>query len=254
MTRRNDKRNQRRNRKEDNASSIAASVLFGAIMHKLFGDTLGEKKEETKMKDIVDKPFHGVRKVADNHLECGVILPTDGTAVEIPTPEGFQVFISEDGKPMIRKKAEAKTSHECFGEDDDDEYEEPSTYDEIAEEMYFNKPMFFSTGMDTKSITCRSRELARQPDNCTSEAQVKRLIAYGKLLNIAKYLNKGWTPDYRGEAPKWYIIKNTDNGFSVGSCIHYQYGIIEFHTMADASKAIELMGEESLNDLFNTNY
>lgn len=210
MTRRNDKRNQRRNRKEDNASSIAASVLFGAIMHKIFGDSLGEKKEETKMKDIVDEPFHGVRKVSDNHLECGVILPSDGTAVEIPTPEGYQVFISEDGKPMIRKVVEGDAE----------------------------------------------------------EAQSKKLRAFCKLLDITKQLNDGWEPDFDDAEQDKYFIYYQGGGYSFkdGEEKNLNFGIYSlvdepfypsgayFKTEKLARKAIDIMGEESLTDLFINNY
>ena len=90
-------------------------------------------------------------------------------------------------------------------------------------------------------------------DNCTSFAQAKRLAAFNKLQNIAKYLNKGWNPDFPG-SNNYTICKNYACGYSLIGNRKCQAGAIYFRTKDLANEAIRLMGEESLNDLFSTDW
>ena len=106
MTRRNDKRNNRRNRQRNNTPELPpfAQMLFGAIVGKgvdMISEALMKKAEEK----TEDKPHTGIRQ-SGNLLESSCIINGDGSATEIPIPDGYQIFISEDGKPMIRKKIE----------------------------------------------------------------------------------------------------------------------------------------------------
>lgn len=87
--------------------------------------------------------------------------------------------------------------------------------------------------------------------NCTSAAQAKRLAAFNKLQNIAKYLNEGWEPDFRSPEKKWCIVKD-----GASFSIQYNQAIndasVYFKNEDLAKEAIRLMGKESLNDLFST--
>lgn len=220
MTRnRNNKRNQRRvrNHKSEETAHQAASMLMGAIMHKAFETVFGKEKKETE-----DKPFNGIRKVSDTHIDCGVCGPTDGTAKEIPIPEGFEVFISEDGKPMIHKKVKITN-----------EEGKPITYEDIAKKLFEDK---------YDDLNC-----------CVSEAQVKRLAALNKLQNIAIYLNDGWHPKFKGLEDPFVIVKTVDDEFMIAQNKLSQSGAVYFKTKDLANEAIRIMGKESLADLFNTN-
>ena len=103
MTRRNNKRNKRRNHQRNNNSELNqfAQMLLGALLGKGAGmitEALMKKAEEK----TEDKPHTGIRQ-SGNLLESSCIINGDGSATEIPIPDGYQIFISEDGKPMIRK-------------------------------------------------------------------------------------------------------------------------------------------------------
>lgn len=189
-------------------------------------------------------------------------IPTDGTAVELPIPDNLQVFISEDGKPMIRKKiegAEKKTPDAAEGK--------PITYDDISKELFLNKKQFFILGKDIESVIAHD-ENYDDLDNCTSEAQAKRMAAFNKLQNIAKYLNQGWKPNFDDTLQeKFYIawtgdVPETDFPADLLKCYEvctkvdepiYE-SLIYFKTDKLAYEAIRLMGEESLKDLFSTDW
>ena len=89
--------------------------------------------------------------------------------------------------------------------------------------------------------------------NCASEAQAKRIVAFNKLQNIAKYLNEGWKPDFPGSI-KYTICKNHTGTYSHIGNNKYQAGAIYFRTEDLVYEAIRLMGKKSLNDLFSTDW
>lgn len=257
MTRRNNKRNARRERNhntnskhsEEQAANIAASMAIGALIGKMFGTLpeplrqVQEKFESIKHTD--DKPFSGIRKVSNNHLETGVIVPADGSAAEIKIPDNLEVFISEDGKPMIRKKVEGETKIKKVTTSP------KLTYQKIAEELFCHD-----------FIDIYGNELYPDNDyskydaaNCTSEQQAKRLLAFNKLQSIAKYLNKGWKPDFCCSSKKYFIWEcGTTGKYTVGYNTNFNEGSVYFKTEDLAKQAIDIMGEQSLADLFNTNW
>lgn len=196
-----------------------------------------------------DKPFNGIRKVSDNHIDTGVIIPADGSAVEMQIPEGLEIFISDDGKAMIRKKVED-------GEETPKVEQEgnPITYDAIAKKLFFNKNTFFPDGYEVMQF-CPDEKQYLDNDNCVTEAQAKRCFAFNKLQNIAKYLNKGWMPNFDDVTNKYHISKCEPTGnYYVTHNINFNEGNVYFKTKKLAEQAIKIMGKESLEDLFNINW
>ena len=262
MTRRNNKRNNRRNRQLNNNSELNpfAQMLMGALLGKgaeMITEALMKKAEEK----TEDKPHTGIRQ-SGNLLESSCIINGDGSATEIPIPDGYQIFISEDGKPMIRKKIEGdekKTPYvkEC----------KPITYDDICRELFLNKDAWF-LNHDTIDSWVQTLSNFRDLDNCTSKAQAKRMIAFNKLQNIAKYLNDGWKPNfddilqekfyisYVGDEPESDLLVDLLKSDQVYCKVDepvYESSIY-FKTEKLACEAIRLMGKESLNDLFSTDW
>ena len=250
MTRRNDKRNNRRNSRQRNNNSELnpfAQMLLGAFLGKgaeMIAETLKKKAEE----ETEDEPHTGIRQ-SDNILESSCIINGDGSATEIPIPDGFQIFISEDGKPMIRKKIEGD---EKKNKTPDAAENVAITYDDISKKLFLNKKIFFVLGKYIGSGTAYD-ENYDDSDNCTSEAQAKRMAAFNKLQNIAKYLNGDWKPVFDGSKQNWDISKNSDTFIA----IHTRYlnkASVYFKSEDLAYEAIRLMGEKSLNDLFSTDW
>lgn len=248
MTRRNDKRNNRRNRQRNNNSELNpfAQILLGAILGKgagMIADTLMKKAEEK----TEDKPHTGIRQ-SGNLLESSCIINGDGSATEIPIPDGFQVFISEDGKPMIRKKIEGdekKTPDAAEGK--------PITYDDICKDLFYNKDTYYLDNDNKVSSWAMTSSNYKDFDNCTSIAQAKRMVAFNKLQNIAKYLNGNWKPIFRSRVQNWSIHKECDKYVALWSDTTENPSVY-FKSEEAAKEAIRLMGEESLNDLFSTDW
>lgn len=250
MTRRNDKRNYRRNRQRNNNSEVSpfAQMILGAILSKgagMIANALMDKAGENENEQPKDIPYEGTRKVG-NHVESSVIVKNDGTATEIPVPDGYEVFISEEGKPMIRKKLGLmeKAPDAADGS--------PVTYDDICKKLFLDKKIFFAVEKRIGSVKGDNRN-CNDFDNCTSVAQTKRMVAFNKLQNIAKYLNGDWKPDFDIDDEKWNINKECGTFIEMYTRTLNKAGVY-FKSQELTKEAIRLMGEESLNDLFSTDW
>lgn len=254
MTRRNDKRNNRRNRQRNNNPELPefAQMLFGARFGKVL-DMIANKMSENAEEETPDIHAEGISNQDVTNINNGkasltkCTIPTDGTAVELPVPDNLQVFISEDGKPMVRKKIEGDEKKTL-----DDKEVKPITYDDVIKELYFDKTAYWINSDNISSAKVGERGY-NDINNCTTTAQAKRMIAYNKLMNIAKYLNGDWKPDFDGDHKNWNIIK-TSNTFIAMNTTALNKASVYFKSEDLVLEAIRLMGEESLNDLFSTDW
>lgn len=253
MTRRNDKRNNRRNRQRNNQPELSpfAQMLFGAILGKgaeMIANKMKEKDENTSSihtEGITDKDIQNINE--GNTSLSKLFIPNDGTAVEFPIPENLKFFFDEEGKLMVCKK-HAQNDHP----QNEETQEKPITYDDICKELFQEKKTYW---LGNKKINYFYPDGVNFNDinNCTSEAQVKRLAAFNKLQNIAKYLNGDWMPDFDGDQENWNIGKEGDT-FLAMYTRYVNKASVYFKSKDIALEAIRLMGEESLNDLFSTDW
>lgn len=254
MTRRNDKRNNRRNRQRNNTPELPpfAQMLFGAIVSKgvdmianKMAEIADEKTPDIHAEGISNQDVTNVNNGKASLTKC--TIPTDGTAVELPIPDNLQVFINEDGKPMICKKIEGDENPTGAGEGN------PITYNDICKELFLHKKIYWINCGGTKSDTADVSNY-NDFDNCTSIAQAKRLLAFNKLMNIAKYLNKGWKPNFTDGTQNWFIAEDYFGKYKTKFTYSGNYGIVFFKSKCLVNEAIRLMGEDSLNDLFSTDW
>ena len=253
MTRRNDKRNNRRNRQRNNQPELSsfAQMLFGAILGKgaeMIANKMKEKDENTPSihtEGITDKDIQNINE--GNASLSKLYIPNDGTAIEFPTPENLEFFFDEEGKLMVRKK-HAQNDHP----QNEETQEKPITYDDVLKELYLGKTAYW---VYDKSIESGKQSSYNFEDavNCTSVAQAKRMVAFNKLQNIAKYLNGDWKPDFDGNHENWSITKTGDD-FLATYTRNVNKANVYFKSRDLTFEAIHLMGEDSLNDLFSTGW
>ena len=253
MTRRNDKRNNRRNRQRNNQPELSpfAQMLFGAILGKgaeMIANKMKEKDENTPSihtEGITDKDIQNINE--GNASLSKLYIPNDGTAIEFPTPENLEFFFDEEGKLMVRKK-HAQNDHP----QNEETQEKPITYGDVLKELYLGKTAYW---IYDKSIESGKQSSYNFEDavNCTSVAQAKRMVAFNKLQNIAKYLNGDWKPDFDGNHENWSITKTGDD-FLATYTRNVNKANVYFKSRDLTFEAIRLMGEDSLNDLFSTDW
>lgn len=253
MTRRNDKRNNRRNRQRNNQPELSpfAQMLFGAILGKgaeMIANKMKEKDENTSSihtEGITDKDIQNINE--GNASLSKLFIPNDGTAVEFPIPENLKFFFDEEGKLMVCKK-HAQNDHP----QNEETQKKSITYDDILKELYLDK---IASWIGRTKIYTSTIGVVNYNDqnNCTTEAQAKRLLAFNKLMNIAKYLNGDWMPDFDGNNKNWFI--RIENGKYVARFFKwFNNGSVYFKSEEAANRAILLMGENSLNNLFSTDW
>lgn len=253
MTRRNDKRNNRRNSRQRNNNPELppfAQMLFGAIVGKGV-DMIAKKMAEQETPDIHAEGISNQDVTNINNGKASLTkctIPTDGTAVELPIPDNLQVFISEDGKPMIRKKIEGDEKPTNAAEGN------PITYDDICKELFLDKNAYWTSSQNEISQEVQKLSHYKDAVNCTTPAQAKRYAAFNKLQNIAKYLNDGWKPNFRDAKQNWFIAEQYFGEYQAKFTYSGNYGIVYFKSKGLVNEAIRLMGEDSLNDLFSTDW
>lgn len=252
MTRRNDKRNNRRNRQRNNGNNEAskfASMLMGAIMGKAFDEVFGKKDDGDSsgihIEGISNQDINNINIVKATLSKLRI--PADGSAVEYPIPDNLQFFFDEEGKLMVRKKIEGDNKATGAVED------EPFTYDDICKKMFLGKRIFFINGKGIE-FTKAHDENYDDVDNSTSFAQARRMAAFNKLQNIAKYLNNGWQPNFTDARQNWYISKKLNGEYKAMFSYSDNFGVVFFKSECLVNEAIRLMGEDYLNDLFSTDW
>ena len=244
MTRRNNKRNNRHNRQRNNKTEFSpfAQMIIGALLGK--GAEMIAEKMAKEAKKTPDIHTEGINNEDINNINNGnatlskLRIPADGSAVEYPIPDGLTFFFNEEGKLMVQKAPGDKNG-------------EPITYDDICKKLFFNKTAYWVRSKNIEEGVIR--DSYNDIDNCASMVQAKRVAAFNKLQNIAKYLNKGWKPNFCIGDKKWGIIKEGE-GFSPKYIRMINDANIYFRDKDLANEAIRLMGEDSLNDLFSTDW
>lgn len=254
MTRRNEKRNNRRNRQRNNTPELPpfAQMLFGAIVGKGV-DMIAKKMAEISEEETPDIHAEGISNQDVTNINNGkatlskLRIPADGSAVEYPIPDNLQFFFDEEGKLMVRQKIEGEENPTDAGEG------KPITYDDILKELYLNKTAYWLCDKNN-ILEGKQNDLSYEDSvNCTTRAQVKRCAAFNKLQNIAKYLNKGWKPKFGCDNENWAIVKD-EEGLVPRYNMRTNDGSVYFKNADLVNEAIRLMGEESLNDLFSTDW
>ena len=147
---------------------------------------------------------------------------------------------------MVRQKTEHETTP-------DNKEGNPITYDDILKKFYLDKTAYWAC--DEDDIREGKQGLVNYKDsvNCTTPSQAKRCNAFNKLQNIAKYLNDGWKPKFGWDNENWAIVKDRES-FTPRYNQYTNDGSVYFKSKELTNEAIRLMGEESLNDLFSTDW
>lgn len=246
MTRRNDKRNNRRNRQRNNTPELPqfAQMLFGAIVGKGV-DMVAKKMTEIAEEETPDIHAEGISNQDVTNINNGkatlskLRIPADGSAVEYPIPDGLTFFFNEEGKLMVQKSPSDKNGN-------------PITYDDICKKLFLKKRTYW-LGNKKINYLYSDEYNCNDLNNCTSIAQAKHVAAFIKLQNIAKYLNGDWKPNFDRDDEKWNINKDGDTFIEMYTRTLNKASVY-FKSQELTKEAIRLMGEDSLNDLFSTDW
>lgn len=159
--------------------------------------------------------------------------------LKIEVPEGYEI----DRDKSTFEKIVFKSKEEL-------------TYEEISEKLFKNSGVYISPSGMINSITPNSIGVS-DATNCTSKKQAKKLLAINKLMNVARYLNGEWKPNWANkDGEKFYIGDNGIRGFQIFGCWSRTGGVAEvyFKSAAYAEKAINILGEETIRLALSTDW
>lgn len=153
--------------------------------------------------------------------------------LKIEAPEGYEIDWDNSSMDTIRFKPIKKKI----------------TYQDVKEKLFpDSKPMFYlgKEGgiIQTFSIKHHSRELLVS----TSQQQLQQIRALNKLMNVAKYLNGYWEPDFTNtNFHKFYISYDSDKKkLTIWFKQYMNDGSVYFKSEELALQAIEILGEEEV--------
>ena len=150
--------------------------------------------------------------------------------IKITVPEGYEIDKENSTFECIKFKKKGLT------------------YNDVAEKLFKNKKTYFLGTMSNIGDYTPEGHGVYLPNQAPSKKQLQRLLAINKLMNVAKYLNDGWKPDWKDPLKsKWYIIwDNCSNKFEMGYRNSYVGELVYFKTPDLALQAIEILGEEEI--------
>ena len=130
------------------------------------------------------------------------------------------------------------------------------TYEDVAKELFEENEGFYIDEIgnieDMNGAGCRYSDLV----NCTSRRQAEKLLAINKLMNVAKYLNGDWQPNWNNANEcKWFIyFSNVRGVLDIDYICSKLQQFIYFKSKDLTLQAIEILGKETIKLALCTDY
>jgi hypothetical protein len=130
------------------------------------------------------------------------------------------------------------------------------TVDNIYRELFYDNRCYYLDSCGGVQHWDKGYGSYNSFNNCTSEKQAKKLLAINQLMNVAKYLNGDWKPDWDNDtAFKYTIVYNADKGnLEIKTYTFICVNAIYFKTKELAQRAIEILGEETIKLALSTDW
>lgn len=150
--------------------------------------------------------------------------------LKIEAPEGYEVDWDNSSNNVIRFKPIKKKI----------------TYQDVKAELFEDTKKCY---IESAGNIYSSRTIRFSGENvilATSKNQIEQLLALNKLMNVAKYLNGDWEPDWHNSREtKWCLFFDHDKkNIQVRSWYIINHGCVYFKSSKLALQAIEILGEE----------
>lgn len=149
----------------------------------------------------------------------------------------------------------------CELKQDDNNYtivekEKKLTYKGVARKLFSRRAYYIYSNSTINACNGIVDENICDGTNCTSQKQAEKLLAINKLMNVAKYLNGDWQPNWNDVNDyKWFIYFSNEYKTLNTDCVHsMQQHFIYFKSEELARQAIEILGEEIIKLALCTDY
>ena len=128
------------------------------------------------------------------------------------------------------------------------------TYKDIEKELFEEKVSHYITNYGKIDYICL-HDVKNNFNHCTSRKQAEKLLAINKLMNVAKYLNGDWKPDWDNPCEdKYHIYINKNEKIEICSNIISNSLSVYFKTKELVKQAIEILGEDEIKLALSTDW
>ena len=128
-------------------------------------------------------------------------------------------------------------------------------YNDIAKELFANNRTYYISMFGGIKNINKAEGSCAEENNCTSEKQAQKLLAINKLMNVAKYLNGDWKPDWEEHNGEFkYYIQLYHKLLNISYTTHYNGSFVYFKSEELAKQAIEILGEETIKLALSTDW
>lgn len=149
--------------------------------------------------------------------------------LKIVPPEGYEIDWDNSSMNTIRFKPIKKKI----------------TYKDVKEKLFSDKEHYVEySGTINSSKTTRYH--GENIIIATSIQQIEQLLALNKLMNVAKYLNGDWEPDWNDEYENKFYIYCLFGELSICQKQRANHGCVAFESRELALQAIEILGEKEI--------
>lgn len=118
------------------------------------------------------------------------------------------------------------------------------TYKDICRELFLNKPSWRLTGSGITN--CTLGNIIYPSSMGTSHKQLEQLLALNKLMNVAKYLNGDWEPNWNDEFEDKIYFYYSSGKLNICAKRYSNFGCVCFKTIDLAHQAVEILGKEEV--------
>lgn len=162
--------------------------------------------------------------------------------VKIQVPEGYEIDKENSTFECVKFKPIKKDL----------------TYEDVAKELFeYKYCVFYDSRGRIYETPCLDSDCCLQPNKFKSIKQAEKLLAINKLMNVAKYLNCDWKPDWNdGGGTKYFlgIKEHFCRAIYIDFTCNYNFSIVYFKTRELAQQAIDILGEETIRLALSTDW
>ena len=96
-----------------------------------------------------------------------------------------------------------------------------------------------------------SKKFPKSSSVSVNAKHLSKHLTIRQLLEVADYLNGDWKPDWNDMNQVKYVISyNVNKKIFIEGCYYTNYSIVCFSSIENAKKAIEIIGEKNLLNLY----
>lgn len=150
--------------------------------------------------------------------------------IEVKIPDGYIFDKDNSTENVIRFKPNKKKI----------------TYQDVKDELFADTKKCY---LECAGDICSSRTIKYCNTNtimAISKNQIEQLLALNKLMNVAKYLNGDWEPNWNDEYEDKIYFYYSSGKLNICAKRYSNFGCVCFKTIDLAHQAVEILGKEEV--------